>query len=200
MARVQRTRLCDRVLPDYTHGEELMNTVTHIVGGGFAIVALVLCVVFAARNHNAYGIVSSAVYGASMIALYTVSSVYHGLKPGMGKMVMQVVDHCTIYFLIAGTYTVMALSALRPAYPRCCIFLAHPILTYWVLRHCSCWSICRYFRCLTQWHWNSVPTIVFISHLYACAARLATPSCRCCWEDYSPCICITSSQLIAHCA
>ena len=53
-----------------------------------------------------------------MIALYCVSSIYHGLRPGMGKKVMQVIDHCTIYFLIAGTYTVMALSAIRPTYPR----------------------------------------------------------------------------------
>lgn len=118
MTRVQRTKLCDRVLPDYTRGEEIMNTVTHIVGGVFAVAALALCVIFAARNHNGYGIVSSAIYGVSMIALYTVSSVYHGLKPGMGKKVMQVIDHCTIYFLIAGTYTPMALSALRPLYPR----------------------------------------------------------------------------------
>ncbi len=118
MTRVQRTKLCDRVLPDYTRGEELMNTITHIVGGAFAVAALVLCVVFAVRNRNVYGVVSSAIYGSSMIALYTVSSVYHGLKPGMGKKVMQVLDHCTIYFLIAGTYTVMALSALRPAYPK----------------------------------------------------------------------------------
>lgn len=117
MTHVQRTKLCDRALPDYTLGEERMNTITHVIGGGFALVALVLCVLFAARNRNGYGIVSSVVYGVSMVALYTVSSVYHGLKPGMGKKVMQVIDHCTIYFLIAGTYTPMALSALRPVYP-----------------------------------------------------------------------------------
>ena len=117
MTHVQRTKLCDRTLPDYTLGEERMNTITHAIGGGFALVALVLCVLFAARNRNGYGIVSSVVYGVSMVALYTVSSVYHGLKPGMGKKVMQVIDHCTIYFLIAGTYTPMALSALRPVYP-----------------------------------------------------------------------------------
>ena len=115
---MKRTKLRDRVLPDYTRGEERMNTITHIVGGGLAVAALVLCVVFAALRHNVYGIVSSAIYGVSMIALYTVSSVYHGMKPGMGKKVMQVVDHCTIYFLIAGTYTVMALSAIRPVYPK----------------------------------------------------------------------------------
>ena len=114
---MKRTKLRDRVLPDYTRGEELMNTITHIVGGVLAVAALVLCVVFAALHQNVYGIVSSAIYGVSMIALYTVSSVYHGMPPGMGKKVMQVVDHCTIYFLIAGTYTPVVLSALRPVHP-----------------------------------------------------------------------------------
>ena len=114
---MKRTKLSDRVLPDYSRGEELMNTVTHIVGGALGVAALTLCVVFAALRHNVYGVVGSAIYGTSLIALYTVSSVYHGLKPGMGKKVMQIVDHCTIYFLIAGTYTVIVLSAIRPRYP-----------------------------------------------------------------------------------
>ena len=114
---MKRTKLSDRVLPDYSRGEELMNTITHIVGGALGVAALTLCVVFAALRHNVYGVVGSAIYGASLIALYTVSSVYHGLKPGMGKKVMQIVDHCTIYFLIAGTYTVIVLSAIRPRYP-----------------------------------------------------------------------------------
>ena len=114
---MKRTKLSARILPDYTRGEECMNTVTHIVGGGLAVAALTLCVVRAALHGNIWGVVSSAIYGASMIALYTVSSVYHGLRPGMGKKVMQVVDHCTIYFLIAGTYTPVVLSALRPVCP-----------------------------------------------------------------------------------
>ena len=114
---MKRTKLSDRVLPDYSRGEELMNTVTHIVGGALGVAALTLCVVFAALRHNVYGVVGSAIYGTSLIALYTVSSVYHGLKPGMGKKIMQIVDHCTIYFLIAGTYTVIVLSAIRPRYP-----------------------------------------------------------------------------------
>lgn len=115
---MRRTKLTDRVLPDYSRGEEITNTVTHIVGGALGIAGLVLCVTFAALRHNLYGIVSSAVYGVSLVALYTVSSVYHGIAPGMGKKVMQVIDHCTIYFLIAGSYTVVVLSALRPVYPR----------------------------------------------------------------------------------
>lgn len=112
-----RIKLKDRQLPDYFRGEEIMNMVTHIVGGGLGLVALVLCVVQAALHHNGYGVVGSVIYGFSLIALYTVSSVYHGLKPGMGKKVMQVLDHCTIYLLIAGSYTPIALSALRQVSP-----------------------------------------------------------------------------------
>ena len=114
---MKRTKLKDRELPDYTKGEEMMNTITHIVGAVLGIVALVLCVVQAASHRNVWGVVGSAIYGASVIALYCVSSVYHGMKPGMAKKVMQVIDHCTIYFLIAGSYTPIVLSAMRPVYP-----------------------------------------------------------------------------------
>ena len=113
----KRTKLCDRLLPDYSRAEETMNMVTHIVGGGLGVIVLVLCVIRAAMHENTWGVVGSAIYGASMIALYTMSSVYHGLRPSTGKKVMQVMDHCTIYVLIAGTYTVIALSALRPVNP-----------------------------------------------------------------------------------
>lgn len=112
-----RIKLKDRQLPDYFRGEEIMNMVTHIVGGGLGLIALVLCVVRAALHGNGYGVVGSVIYGFSLIALYTISSVYHGLKPGMGKKVMQVLDHCTIYLLIAGSYTPIALSALREVSP-----------------------------------------------------------------------------------
>ena len=114
---MKRTKLKDRSLPNYSRGEEQMNTVTHIAGAALGITALVLCILEAAANANIWGVVGSAIYGASMIALYVVSSVYHGMKPGMGKKVMQVIDHCTIYLLIAGSYTPIVLSALRPRYP-----------------------------------------------------------------------------------
>lgn len=113
----KRIQLRDRHLPDYTRGEEIMNMVTHIVGGGLGIIALVACVVKAALGGNILGVVGSAIYGGTMIALYAVSSVYHGLKPSMGKKVMQVIDHCTIYFLICGTYTPILLSRFVPSHP-----------------------------------------------------------------------------------
>ncbi len=114
---MKRTKLSDRPFPDYTRGEEIMNMVTHIVGGALGIAVLTLCVIMAALKGNVYGVVSSAIYGAALVVMFTISSVYHGLRPNMGKKVMQVVDHCTIYFLIAGTYTVISLSALRPVNP-----------------------------------------------------------------------------------
>ena len=112
-----RTKLKDRILPDYTKGEEIFNMVTHIVGGGLGVVYLVLCVIFSALHGNVWGVVSSAIYGASVIALFTMSSVYHGVKPGTAKKVLQVLDHCTIYFMIAGTYTPIMLSLLRKTKP-----------------------------------------------------------------------------------
>lgn len=114
---MKRTKLKDRVLPDYTWAEELLNSLTHGLGAVLGITALVLCVAQAASHRNVWGVVGSCIYGASLIALYAVSSIYHGMKKGMAKKVMQVVDHCTIYFLIAGSYTPIVLSALRPVYP-----------------------------------------------------------------------------------
>ena len=78
---MERTKLRDRILPKYTKGEEIFNMTSHIVGGVLGVVALVLCIVFASINGNVYGIVSGSIYGATMIILYTMSSIYHGLNP-----------------------------------------------------------------------------------------------------------------------
>ena len=111
---MKRTKLIDRVLPAYTKGEEIFNMTSHIVGGVFGIVATVLCIVVAAIHHNTYGIVSSSIYGTTMIILYTMSSIYHGLNPNKkGKKVFQILDHCTIFLLIAGSYTPFALCTFR---------------------------------------------------------------------------------------
>ena len=94
-----------------------MNMITHIVGGALGVVVLLSCVIRAALNADFYGILSCTIYGTTFITMFTISSVYHGLAPGMSKKVLQVIDHCTIYFLIAGTYTAVVLSAIRPFYP-----------------------------------------------------------------------------------
>ncbi|MBQ2861167.1 MAG: hemolysin III family protein [Oscillospiraceae bacterium] len=115
---MKRTPINERILPGYTRSEEIANMTTHIIGGGLGVVILALCVITSALKGDIWGIIGGAVYGFSMIAVYTVSSVYHGLKPCFAKKVMQVIDHCTIYLLIAGTYTPILLCAMRPEYPQ----------------------------------------------------------------------------------
>lgn len=108
-----RIKLKDRELPTYTKGEEIFNMVSHIVGGAIGLIGMVLCIIFSAIHQNSYAIVGSIIYGISMIFLYTMSSIYHGLKPTRkAKKVMQILDHCTIYVLIAGTYTPILLSSI----------------------------------------------------------------------------------------
>ena len=120
---MKRTKLSERILPTYTKGEEIFNMVSHIVGGAFGVVATTLCVIFAAIHHNVYGVVSGAIYGTTMIILYTMSSIYHGLHPNKAKKVFQILDHCTIFLLIAGSYTPFAL----------CTFRAHSTVLGWTL-------------------------------------------------------------------
>ncbi len=121
---MSRTKLKNRLLPNYTIGEERMNTITHIAGGGLSVLIAALCIVKACLYHDTITIVSCCVYGFTLILLYTMSSIYHGLKPLTAKKVLQVLDHCAIYLLIAGTYTPILLTAVRRVSPIAawCIF------------------------------------------------------------------------------
>lgn len=111
---MKRTKLSDRKLPVYTKAEEIFNMISHIVGGAVGVVAVPLCVIVAALHRNVWGVVSGAIFGATMIMLYCMSSIYHGLKPELkAKKVFQVIDHCTIFVLIAGTYTPFLLCTVR---------------------------------------------------------------------------------------
>lgn len=112
-----KARISSIGLPDYTRCEEIFNMVSHIVGGAFAIAALVISVVVSAKHQSPWAVVSSAIYGSTLLITFTVSSVYHGLNKGTAKKVMRVIDHCDIYFLIAGTYTPILLCAIRPSNP-----------------------------------------------------------------------------------
>lgn len=113
MTITKRIPLRERELPDYTHGEEMMNMITHIVGGAVGLLILVGSILISAKHHNPWAVTSGAIYGFLTCTLFTVSSIYHGLPDGLGKRVMQVIDHCTIYFMIAGTYTPILLAGVR---------------------------------------------------------------------------------------
>lgn len=99
-----------------TRGEEWANGITHMVGVVFGIVALTLMIVFSVYKGNAWHVTSCSIYGATLIMLNMSSTLYHLLVNFKAKRVMQIFDHCTIYFLIAGTYTPFALVTLRGPY------------------------------------------------------------------------------------
>lgn len=99
----------------FTLGEEIFNAVTHGVGAALAIAATVLLLIRSA-SIGALAVVSCAIYGASLIILYTMSTLYHALAARTAKAVMRIFDHCTIFVLIAGTYTPFCLILLGGAW------------------------------------------------------------------------------------
>ena len=105
-------------LPDYTRGEEIFNMISHVVGAAFAIPILVLCTIRGAIEYGAAGVLTGLAFSISMLILFTISAIYHGLKPALrAKRVMRIIDHCSIFLLIAGTYTPVTLIALMRVEP-----------------------------------------------------------------------------------
>ena len=120
----KRTKLEDRVLPVYSKGEEIFNMVSHIIGAVLGIVTIVLTSIFATINQIKYGVISGVIMGIMLFILYTMSSVYHGLSPKLtAKKVFQVIDHCSIFLLIAGCATPFTL----------CVFMKESIALGWSL-------------------------------------------------------------------
>lgn len=100
-------------LKRYTLGEEIFNSVTHGVGSLLSIAGTVVLIVCSAIYSDAWGIVSSCIFGASLIILYTMSTLYHALTNEKAKKFFRIMDHDTIFILIAGTYTPYTLVNLR---------------------------------------------------------------------------------------
>lgn len=100
-------------IPKYSLSEELLNAISHGLGALFGIVGTVLCIVKAANTGDPWHIVSGSIFGVTVLLLYLMSCLYHALKVNMAKRVFRVIDHCTIFLLIAGTYTPFTLVTLR---------------------------------------------------------------------------------------
>jgi len=104
-------------LPSYTRGEERFSAISHIAGGGLAIAGFVVGLVLACIYSDLYGIFSMLAFGISMIIMYTMSAIYHFLHVNRAKKIFRIFDHCSIFFLIAGTYTPYCLITLREVNP-----------------------------------------------------------------------------------
>lgn len=97
----------------YTLGEEIFNSVSHGAGSALSIAGTVVLIVVSAIYSDAWAVVSSCIYGASLIILYTMSTLYHAITNEKAKAFFRIMDHNTIFFLIAGTYTPITLACLR---------------------------------------------------------------------------------------
>ena len=98
-------------IPPYSLSEELINSISHGLGGIFAIVALILMLV---KANTPLEYVTISIYGTTMILLYIISCIYHALSPKLtGKKVLRVLDHCNVYLLVLGTYIPVSLLAVK---------------------------------------------------------------------------------------
>lgn len=100
-------------MPRYTLGEEVANSLTHGVGIVLAIAGLAVMTAFAALHGDAWHIVACSIFGATLILLYTSSTLYHSIPGARAKQVLRILDHSAIFLLIAGTYTPFMLVNLR---------------------------------------------------------------------------------------
>ena len=104
-------------LASYSRSEDWLNSISHMVGGGLSVIALILCLVRAILARRWDYALLGLVYGLTMIAMYACSSVYHALRPNRGKRAMRLVDHAMIYPMIAGTITPFAVLVIVPVRP-----------------------------------------------------------------------------------
>ncbi len=108
-----KERLVEWVNDDYTLGEEIAHSVTHGLGALLSLGGLVVLVILAVLYGTIWHVLSFAVYGVSMLALYLASTIYHGVQKPRLRPILQKVDHACIYLLIAGTYTPFVLTSMR---------------------------------------------------------------------------------------
>lgn len=94
-----------RALPVYGKGEEIFNAVSHIAGGGLSVAFAIAAFIVASFNPSPNKYAAVAIYSLSMVLLFTMSAIYHFLRPNRAKKVFRIFDHCTIFLLIAGCYT-----------------------------------------------------------------------------------------------
>ena len=99
----------------YTLGEEIFNSISHGAGTLLAIGGTAVLIVLSAIYSTPWAVVSSAIYGASLIILYTMSTLYHAITNNTAKKFFRIMDHNTIFFLIAGTYTPITLAIMGGA-------------------------------------------------------------------------------------
>lgn len=153
----------NNIIPNYSLSEELINSISHGFGAVFSIVALVLMMV---KSNTALAYSTCAIFGTTMISLYTISTIYHALSPRIsGKKVLRILDHCNVYMLVLGTYIPISLLGICGIKSIILVvFVSLVTLTGIIL---TCINIDKYQVASVICHlFNGWSAIVGISNLY----------------------------------
>ena len=111
MTQKKAQKRSKNTIPQYSLAEELINAISHGIGAGLAIAALVLLCI---KAHSAIGVVTGVIYASIMIILFIISCIYHSLSPKLkGKKVLRVIDHANVLLMVAGTYTPICLALIK---------------------------------------------------------------------------------------
>lgn len=142
-------------MPDHENDinvqQELVNSIIHVFGIIFGIISIPILIAFAIKSNHTAGIIGAAIYGFCFLQLFTFSTLYHGFQHPLTKRVLQILDHISIYFLIAGTYTPFLLIYLNNT------FGITLLIVLWGLT-----AIGIVFKIFFTGKWNIVSTIVYV--------------------------------------
>ncbi len=123
-------KLKKKTLPDYNLAEELINSISHGLGIIFGIIVLVLLIIKSIKNNNLAQLITGIIYGFSLIALYTSSTLYHAITNKFVKKILRIIDHCMIYILIGGSYTPILVCRIMEISPVKAIIL---LVVIWLI-------------------------------------------------------------------
>ena len=131
---------------------ELVNSITHGFGILFGIVCIPILIAMATKSDNTPGIIGAAIYGFCFLMVFTFSTLYHGFQHAQAKEVLQILDHISIYFLIAGTYTPFLLIYMNDA------FGITLLSVLWGLT-----ALGTVFKIFYTGRWNKLSTIIYLA-------------------------------------
>lgn len=132
--------------------QELVNSIIHGFGIIFGIVAIPLLIALAIKSDNTVGVVGAAIYGFCFLQLFTFSTLYHGFQNQQAKRVLEVMDHISIYFLIAGTYTPFLLIYLNDGFGITLLSVLWGLTVLGII-----------FKIFFTGKWNVISTVIYVA-------------------------------------
>ncbi|MCM4166658.1 hypothetical protein KCTC52924_01505 [Arenibacter antarcticus] len=132
--------------------QELVNSIVHGFGIIFGIVSIPILIAFAIKSNNTPGVIGAAIYGFCFLQLFTFSTLYHGFQHAQAKRIFEILDHISIYFLIAGTYTPFLLIYLNNAFGITLLSVLWGLTAFGII-----------FKIFFTGKWNIISTLVYIA-------------------------------------